>query len=55
MTQASLSQIGKILGGKDHTTVMHGVEKMDKEIVDKSEVSHTIDIITKKINPQSST
>ena len=32
MTATSLSAIGKILGRKDHTTVMHSVDKIKKEL-----------------------
>ena len=31
-TESSLVDIGKALGGRDHTTVMYGCEKMNDEI-----------------------
>jgi chromosomal replication initiator protein len=31
-TDASLPQIGELLGGRDHTTVMHGCEKIGNQI-----------------------
>lgn len=31
-TQASLSEIGKLLGGRDHTTVLHAWKKIDQAI-----------------------
>jgi len=31
-TSASLPEIGQALGGRDHTTVMHGVEKITREL-----------------------
>ena len=31
-TDASLPQIGQILGGRDHTTIMHGCEKISSQI-----------------------
>lgn len=34
---ASLSQIGRVLGDRDHTTVMHGIKVIDREIRDRSE------------------
>ncbi len=32
MTEASLPEIGKAFGGRDHTTVMHAVSKIEREI-----------------------
>jgi chromosomal replication initiator protein len=32
LTKASLVDIGNALGGRDHTTIMHGVEKIDREL-----------------------
>lgn len=31
-TQASLSEIGQLLGGRDHTTVLHAWKKIDRDI-----------------------
>ena len=35
-TSASLVEIGQSLGGKDHTTVMHGISKVEKELATDS-------------------
>ena len=43
--------IGKTIGNKDHTTVMHGVDKIKKEMEGSEELRNKIDIIKKKINP----
>ncbi|HET9946581.1 MAG TPA: chromosomal replication initiator protein DnaA [Patescibacteria group bacterium] len=40
-------EIGNILGGRDHTTIMHGVEKMELLAVDQSTLSEEIRGITK--------
>jgi len=32
LTDASLPEIGRAFGGRDHTTVMHGVQKIEREI-----------------------
>lgn len=51
LTDTSLINVGKILGKKDHTTVMHGVKKIEAEIQTNEELRNKIDIIIKKINP----
>ena len=51
MTTAPLQAVGKALGNRDHTTVIHGAEKIAKEVVQNESVRNTIDIIIKKINP----
>ena len=43
--------IGKTIGNKDHTTVMHGVDKIKKEMEGSEELRNKIDIIKKKIYP----
>ena len=47
-----LKSIGKCLGNRDHTTVMHGIDKIEKEIENDENLKNTIEILTKKINPQ---
>ena len=51
LTDASYSTIGKILGKKDHTTVLHGANKIEEELKINEELQNKIDIIIKKINP----
>lgn len=51
LTATSLAGIGKLLGKKDHTTVIHGVNKISDEIVNNEELKNKIDIIKKKIVP----
>ena len=48
----SLKTIGKNLGDRDHTTVMHGIEKIEKELTNNENLEKTIDTLKKKINPQ---
>lgn len=49
MTDASFSNIGKIFGNKDHTTVIHGVNKISEEIVNNDDIKNKINNIKKKI------
>ena len=51
MTETPLKAIGIILGGKDHSTVKYGVEKITAELKTDETLSNTINIIKKKINP----
>ncbi len=50
LTDEPLQSIGKALGKKDHTTVIHGIDKITGEIVYNEELKNKIDIIKKKIN-----
>ena len=47
----SLDQIGETLGGRDHTTVMHGVKKITQDIQSSESTSQLVNVIKKKINP----
>lgn len=47
-----LKNVGQYLGNRDHTTVMHGVEKIEKELQTNEQLQSTIDTLKKKINPQ---
>ncbi len=42
----------KNLGNRDHTTVMHGIEKIENELQTNDNLKNTIDTLKKKINPQ---
>ena len=48
----SLKTIGKNLGNRDHTTIMHGIEKIEKELATNDNLRNSIDTLKKKINPQ---
>lgn len=51
MTEASLDTIGALLGGRDHSTVLYGVNKITEEYDKDDNFHHIIDTIKKKINP----
>lgn len=50
-TDLSTTDIGEKLGNRDHSTIIHGCDKISEMLkVDKS-LQNTIDILRKKINP----
>ena len=51
MTDTPLKTIGIVLGGKDHSTVKYGAEKIAVEVENDETLANTINIIKKKINP----
>lgn len=51
LTETSFTNIGKLLGKKDHTTIIHGVNKIAEELKHNEELHNKVDIIRKKINP----
>ena len=52
MTETPLQSIGRILGGRDHTTIIHGSEKIAADMNKDENLKNTIEILKKKINPQ---
>lgn len=52
LTDVSLINIAKILNKKDHTTILHGSNKIDSDMKTNSELKERIDVIIKKLNPQ---
>lgn len=51
LTSTPYVNIGKLLGKKDHTTIMHGVNKITADMEHNEELKNKIDIIIKKLNP----
>lgn len=51
LTSTSLVNIGKIMGKRDHTTVMNGVNNISERIKTEPELRNRVDIIKNKINP----
>lgn len=52
MVGTPLQMIGKYLGGRDHTTIIHGIEKITTNMNKNESLNNTIEILKKKINPQ---
>ena len=51
MTDIPLQSIGNYLGKKDHTTIIHGAQKIANEIDQNESTRKVIETIKKKINP----
>jgi len=46
-----LKQIGLLLGRRDHSTVINGCKKIEKDMANNETVKNTIEVLKKKINP----
>ena len=51
MTSAPLQQIATYLAKKDHSTIMHGCDKISAQMEKDESLKYTVDIIRKKLNP----
>ena len=51
LTETSLQTIASLLGKKDHTTVIHGVEKIEDKIKTDEDLANKIETIKKKLSP----
>jgi len=51
LTDTSFTSIAKILNKKDHTTIIHGCNKIEEELATNADFKNKIEIIEKKINP----
>ena len=49
LTDLSLPKIGKKFGGRDHTTIIHGYEKISKQMKTDIELTQTVNELEKKI------
>lgn len=52
LTTISLKEIGTGLGNRDHTTIMHGFNKITADLQTDSSLQNTVEVLKKKINPQ---
>ena len=51
MTSNPLDSIGALLGGRDHSTIIHGIKKVTEEYENNENTRALIETIKKKINP----
>ncbi len=51
MTPAPLETIGALLGGRDHSTIIHGIKKITEEYEKNEDFHYLLETIKKKINP----
>jgi len=50
MTPRSFPEIGRRFGGRDHTTVLHAVRKIEELIGDDSKLGHEVELLKRLIN-----
>jgi len=46
--EVPLTEVGRVFGGRDHTTVMHAVEKLRKQMPESERLRHDLESIKKK-------
>ena len=51
LTNVPLVTVGELLGGRDHSTVIHGCEKISTELQTNKQLKSTIESLRKKIAP----
>ncbi len=49
LTARSLPEIGRKFGGRDHTTVMHAVRKIEELMVDDTQIAQDVEIIRRAL------
>jgi chromosomal replication initiator protein len=49
-TDITYDAIAKMLGKKDHSTIMHGANKIKNDLSDNDELKGNVDVILKKLN-----
>ncbi len=49
LTELPLTQIGELLGGRDHTTVIHGVGKIEKLLEENIQIREQVGVVKQQI------
>lgn len=52
LTDYNLTKIGQVFGGKDHTTVIHAIRKIEQDMATDVNTKNTVDDIIKNIRQQ---
>ena len=50
LTARSLPEIGRRFGNRDHTTVLHAIRKIDKEMGDNPRLKDEIEELKRQLN-----
>ena len=51
LTDAPLQTVGNMLGKRDHSTVIHGIEKIENDLKKNQSLQNNINVLIKKIDP----
>lgn len=51
MTDVSLQALGKSFGNRDHSTILHGCERISQDLINNEELADTLEIIKRKLTP----
>jgi chromosomal replication initiator protein len=49
LTARSLPEIGRKFGGRDHTTVMHAVRKIEELMADDAQIAQDVDVVRRAL------
>ena len=49
LTSRSLPEIGRRFGGRDHTTIMHGVKKIEELMAQDSQLADDIELLRRAL------
>ena len=50
LTNCSLDYIGNLLGGRDHSTIIHGIDKVRSETGKNDTLAHDLNVLEKKLS-----
>jgi ATPase involved in DNA replication initiation len=51
LTESSFPKIGKEFGGKDHTTVLHAIDKIEKQLAEDDNLQDDIRNLRMELQP----